>query len=72
MAHNSDISQASLSLNSAEQFQLTVTLDILHLLKKYLDIKGDDGDVIKALKQRFFVNKNTFWINSIKSYLNRL
>ena len=54
LAHTSDISTATLSLENAEKYQLTVKVDILHLLKRHLEIEGNDEDVIKHLQTLSF------------------
>ena len=54
LAHTSDISTATLSLENAEKYQLTVKVDILHLLKRHLEIEGNDEDVIKHLQALSF------------------
>ncbi len=54
LAHTNDISKATLSLENAEQYQLTVKVDILHILKRYLEIDRNDEDVIKHLQTLSF------------------
>ncbi len=54
MAHTSDINKATLSLEGSEQYQLTITIDILHLLKNYQNIIGDDTKVIESLRTMSF------------------
>lgn len=56
-AHSDDINKATLSLNNSEQYQLVVTVDFIHLLKKHLAISGDDTKVINLLKQYSFVEQ---------------
>jgi len=54
LAHTSDINKATLSLEGSEQYQLTITIDILHLLKNYQNIIGDDTKVIESLRTMSF------------------
>ena len=54
LAHTSDINKATLSLEGSEQYQLTITVDILHLLKNYQNIIGDDTKVIESLRSMSF------------------
>lgn len=54
LAHTSDINKATLSLEGSEQYQLTITIDILHLLKNYQNIIGDDTKVIESLRSMSF------------------
>ena len=54
LAHTSDINKATLSLEGSEQYQLTITIDILHLLKNYQNIIGDDTKVIESLRAMSF------------------
>ncbi len=54
LAHTSDINKATLSLEGSEQYQLTITVDILHLLKNYQNIIGDDTKVIESLSAMSF------------------
>jgi hypothetical protein len=54
LAHADDISKASLSLEGSQRYQLTITVDILHLLKRYQNIVGDDAKVIASLKAMSF------------------
>ena len=54
LAHTSDINKATLSLEGSEQYQLTITVDILHLLKNYQNIIGDDTKVIESLRTMSF------------------
>ena len=54
LAHTSDINKATLSLEDSEQYQLTITVDILHLLKNYQNIIGDDTKVIESLRAMSF------------------
>ncbi|WP_220464166.1 MULTISPECIES: HupE/UreJ family protein [unclassified Colwellia] len=56
-AHSDDINQATLSLDNSEHYQLVVTVDLLHLLKKNLNISGDDTKVIGVLNQLSFVEQ---------------
>jgi hydrogenase/urease accessory protein HupE len=56
-AHSDDINKATLSLDNSEHYQLVVTVDLLHLLKKHLDISGDDTKVIGVLNQHSFVEQ---------------
>lgn len=56
-AHSDDINKATLSLDNNEHYQLVVTVNLLHLLKKHLDISGDDTKVIAALNQHSFVEQ---------------
>jgi hydrogenase/urease accessory protein HupE len=56
-AHSNDINKATLSLDNSEHYQLVVTVDLLHLLKKHLDISGDDAQVIGVLNQHSFVEQ---------------
>ena len=56
-AHSDDINKATLSLDNSEHYQLVVTVDLLHLLKKYLEISGDDTKVIGVLNQHSFVEQ---------------
>lgn len=53
-AHSDDINKATLSIESNEHFQLVVTVDFIHLLKKHLEISGDDTKVIDVLNQLSF------------------
>jgi hypothetical protein len=53
-AHTGNINKANLSLEGTEQYQLTISVDILHLLKRYQNIKGDDTKVIETLKSMSF------------------
>ena len=39
------------------QYHLTVTVNIIHLLKKFQNIEGDDSEVITALNQLSFVQQ---------------
>ena len=52
VAHTDDINQATLSLTNGEHYQLTVTVDLIHLLKQYLNISGDDEKVMIWLNQQ--------------------
>ena len=52
VAHTDDINQATLSLTNGEHYQLTVTVDLIHLLKQYLNISGDDEKVMIWLDQQ--------------------
>jgi hydrogenase/urease accessory protein HupE len=56
-AHSDDINKATLSLDNNEHYQLVVTVDLLHLLKKHLEISGDDTKVIDVLNQYSFVEQ---------------
>ena len=56
-AHSGEINKANLSLENSVQYHLTVTVNIIHLLKKYQNIKGDDSEVIAALNQLSFVQQ---------------
>ena len=56
-AHSDDINKATLSLDNSEHYQLVVTVDLLHLLKKNLNISGDDTKVIGVLNQLSFVEQ---------------
>jgi len=58
LAHTSDINKATLSLEGSEQYQLTITIDILHLLKNYQNIIGDDTKVIESLRTMSFSQQN--------------
>jgi len=52
VAHTDDINQATLSLTDGDHYQLTVTVDLIHLLKQYLNISGDDEKVMIWLNQQ--------------------
>ncbi|WP_202971820.1 HupE/UreJ family protein [Cognaticolwellia aestuarii] len=52
VAHTDDINQATLSLTNGDHYQLTVTVDLIHLLKQYLNISGDDEKVMIWLNQQ--------------------
>ena len=52
VAHTDDINQATLSLTNGEHYQVTVTVDLIHLLKQYLNISGDDEKVMIWLNQQ--------------------
>lgn len=52
VAHTDDINQATLSLTNGEHYQVTVTVDLIHLLKQYLNISGDDEKVVIWLNQQ--------------------
>ena len=52
VAHTDDINQATLSLTDGEHYQVTVTVDLIHLLKQYLNISGDDEKVMIWLNQQ--------------------
>ena len=54
LAHTSGINKATLSLEGSEQYQLTITVDILHLLKNYQNIIGDDTKVIESMRTMSF------------------
>ncbi len=54
VAHSNDISTAYLAIESNEQYQLTITVDVLHVIKRYQQITGDDDKAIAALKQLSF------------------
>jgi hydrogenase/urease accessory protein HupE len=56
-AHSDDFNRATLSLDNSEQYQLVVTVDLLHLLKKHLEISGDDTKVIGVLNQHSFAEQ---------------
>ncbi|WP_220469753.1 HupE/UreJ family protein [Colwellia sp. MB02u-10] len=56
-AHSNDINKATLSLDNSKYYQLVVTVDLLHLLKKHLDISGDDAQVIGVLNQHSFIEQ---------------
>jgi hydrogenase/urease accessory protein HupE len=56
-AHSDDINKATLSLDNNEHYQLVVTVDLMHLLKKHLEISGDDTKVIGVLNQHSFVEQ---------------
>lgn len=67
IAHSDDINQATLSLDNSEHYQLVVTIDFIHLLKKHLAITGDDAKVIDALKQRTFFEQKQLLDNVQKT-----
>lgn len=52
VAHTDDINQATLSLTNGDHYQLTITVDLIHLLKQYLNISGDDEKVMIWLNQQ--------------------
>lgn len=52
VAHTDDINQATLSLTNGDHYQLTVTVDLIHLLKQHLNISGDDEKVMIWLNQQ--------------------
>lgn len=56
-AHSDDITKATLSLENNEQYQLTVTVDFIHLLKKHSEISDNDDKVINAINQMSFVEQ---------------
>lgn len=53
-AHSDEINQATLSLESAESFQLVVEVDFIHLLKKHLAVTDSDNQVIELINQLSF------------------
>tara|TARA_R110000737_G_scaffold328370_1_gene343027 strand:- start:2019 stop:3179 length:1161 start_codon:yes stop_codon:yes gene_type:complete len=70
IAHSDDINQATLSLDSSEQYQLVVTVDFIHLLKQHLEITGDDVKVIDALNQLSFIEQKKL-LDNVKAMLSR-
>ncbi|WP_257174062.1 HupE/UreJ family protein [Colwellia sp. M166] len=69
-AHTDDINQATLSLENGEHYQLTVTVDFIHILKKHLNISGDDDKVIKALNQQSFLEQKKL-LEQLKNILSQ-
>tara|TARA_R110000744_G_scaffold50709_3_gene109476 strand:- start:178 stop:1353 length:1176 start_codon:yes stop_codon:yes gene_type:complete len=69
-AHSEDINQATLSLDNHERYQLIVTVDFIHLLKKHLDITGDDYKVIEALNQLSFIEQKKL-LENVEAILSR-
>ena len=69
-AHTDDINQATLSLDNNEQYQLVVTVDFIHLLKKHLDIAGDDTKVIDALNHLSFIEQKKL-LDNLKAVLSQ-
>jgi len=49
-AHTNKTNQAELQLLKENQYQLIVSIDILHVIKKQLNFSGDESKLIKHLK----------------------
>ncbi len=56
-AHSDDINKATLSIENHEQYRLTVTVDFVHLLKRHLEISGNDEKAINVINQMSFVEQ---------------
>jgi len=50
-AHNKDVNQAQLYLLEQDNYQLVISVDVLHLIKKYQSFSGDEQALIDSLKK---------------------
>lgn len=70
VAHTDDINQATLSLTNGDHYQLTVTVDLIHLLKQYLNISGDDEKVMIWLNQQSLSEQKSL-LEQLKQLISR-
>ncbi|KXJ50363.1 MAG: hypothetical protein AXW17_01820 [Colwellia sp. Phe_37] len=70
VAHTDDINQATLSLTDGDHYQLTVTVDLIHLLKQYLNISGDDEKVMIWLNQQSLSEQKSL-LEQLKQLISR-
>jgi len=69
-AHTNEKSQAQLFLLENNKYALTLSVDILHTLKKELSIDGDDIEVIYHLKSLSLIETRTL-LKELKSKLSK-
>ena len=50
-AHNKDVNQAQLYFHEQGNYQLVISVDVFHLIKKHQNISADDQALIKNLQQ---------------------